>query len=297
MYTRYSEHRSLSNLGSSRGGRHGRSAASRQRAQASRCGSTRPTTAKRPPPAHPGARRRRGPRGHRRRRRASPQHAGSRHPPRRGSRCAVPPRERQGTALRPHPRRGARRGGLPHRPRRALDRAGRRPRRPAAGGPGRPSGRRRPAQDPRPPQPHVADPGRGFLAPLHAAGLPGREAALAFRLIYDYTLGFALADPTSPAEQRLHDAATREQLHDFLRALPAAASRTWPPTASTPGTATATSASPPAFEPSCADCRRTAPGPEAPACLGAVHTPGRISSFTGAPSRSDADDFRCSPAR
>lgn len=60
-----------------------------------------------------------------------------------------------------------------------------------------------------------------FLAPLHAAALPGREAALAFRLIYDYTLGFALADPTSPAEQRLSDTSTREQLHAFLRALPA----------------------------------------------------------------------------
>jgi TetR/AcrR family transcriptional regulator, tetracycline repressor protein len=60
-----------------------------------------------------------------------------------------------------------------------------------------------------------------FLAPLHAAGLPGREAALAFRLIYDYTLGFALADPTSPAEQRLRDSATRAQLHAFLRSLPA----------------------------------------------------------------------------
>ena len=60
-----------------------------------------------------------------------------------------------------------------------------------------------------------------FLAPLLAAGLPGREAALAFRLIYDYTLGFALADPTSPAEQRLRDTATREQLHAFLRSLPA----------------------------------------------------------------------------
>jgi AcrR family transcriptional regulator len=60
-----------------------------------------------------------------------------------------------------------------------------------------------------------------FLAALHGAGLPGREAALAFRLIYDYTLGFALADPTSPAEQRLHDDATREQLHVFFRALPA----------------------------------------------------------------------------
>jgi AcrR family transcriptional regulator len=60
-----------------------------------------------------------------------------------------------------------------------------------------------------------------FLAPLLAAGLPGREAALAFRVIYDYTLGFALADPTSPAEQRLRDTATRKQLHAFFRALPA----------------------------------------------------------------------------
>ncbi len=60
-----------------------------------------------------------------------------------------------------------------------------------------------------------------FLAPLHAAGLPGRQAAMAFRLIYDYTLGFALSDPTSPAEQRLRDSATREQLHAFFRTLPA----------------------------------------------------------------------------
>jgi len=60
-----------------------------------------------------------------------------------------------------------------------------------------------------------------FLAPLLAAGLAGRQAALAFRLIYDYTLGFALADPTSPAEQRLRDSATREQLHAFFRSLPA----------------------------------------------------------------------------
>src|ERR1700753_1273845 len=37
-----------------------------------------------------------------------------------------------------------------------------------------------------------------FLAPLLAAGLPGREAALAFRLIYDYVLGFTLAEPRSP---------------------------------------------------------------------------------------------------
>lgn len=60
-----------------------------------------------------------------------------------------------------------------------------------------------------------------FLAPLSAAGVPGRRAALAFRLIYDYTVGFALGDPTSPAEQRLRDNATRRELHAFLRSLPA----------------------------------------------------------------------------
>jgi AcrR family transcriptional regulator len=60
-----------------------------------------------------------------------------------------------------------------------------------------------------------------FLAPLIAAGLPGRRAALAFRLVYDYTVGFALGDPTSPAEQRLRDTATRQELHAFLRSLPA----------------------------------------------------------------------------
>jgi AcrR family transcriptional regulator len=68
--------------------------------------------------------------------------------------------------------------------------------------------------------PTSLDLAEAFLAPLLAAGLPGSEAAQAFRLIYDYTLGFALADPTSPAEQRLRDIATREQLHAFLRALP-----------------------------------------------------------------------------
>ena len=59
-----------------------------------------------------------------------------------------------------------------------------------------------------------------FLAPLCAAGLPGRRAALAFRLVYDYTVGFALGDPTSPAEQRLLDTSTRRELHGFLHSLP-----------------------------------------------------------------------------
>ena len=53
------------------------------------------------------------------------------------------------------------------------------------------------------------------------AGLPGRETALAFSLVYDYTLGFALSDRTTVNEQRVQDAATRRQLHAFFRSLPA----------------------------------------------------------------------------
>jgi TetR/AcrR family transcriptional regulator, tetracycline repressor protein len=60
-----------------------------------------------------------------------------------------------------------------------------------------------------------------FLARLRTAGLPSSQAVMAFRLVYDYTAGFALADPTSPAEQRLRDTATRQELHAFLRSLPA----------------------------------------------------------------------------
>ncbi len=68
--------------------------------------------------------------------------------------------------------------------------------------------------------PHSLALAEAFLAPLDAAGLPKRQAARAFRLIYDYTLGFALSDPTTPSEQRVQDAATRRELHAFLRSLP-----------------------------------------------------------------------------
>jgi AcrR family transcriptional regulator len=68
--------------------------------------------------------------------------------------------------------------------------------------------------------PHSLALAEAFLAPLHAAGLPERQAARAFRLIYDYTLAFALADPTTPSEQRIQDAATRRELRAFLRSLP-----------------------------------------------------------------------------
>ena len=69
--------------------------------------------------------------------------------------------------------------------------------------------------------PHSLALAEAFLASLQAAGLPGRETAQAFRLIYDYTAGFALSDPRSAAEQRTRDAATRLELHAFLRSLPA----------------------------------------------------------------------------
>ena len=69
--------------------------------------------------------------------------------------------------------------------------------------------------------PHSLALAEAFLAPLHAAGMAERQAALAFRLIYDYTLGFALSDRTTINEQRVQDTATRRQLHDFFRSLPA----------------------------------------------------------------------------
>ena len=69
--------------------------------------------------------------------------------------------------------------------------------------------------------PHSLALAEAFLAPLQAVGLPARETGLAFSLLYDYTLGFALSSPTSTNEQRVQDAATRSRLHAFLRSLPA----------------------------------------------------------------------------
>ena len=69
--------------------------------------------------------------------------------------------------------------------------------------------------------PHSLALAEAFLAPLQQAGLPARQTALAFSLIYDYTLGFALSDRTTVNEQRVQDAATRRQLHAFFRSLPA----------------------------------------------------------------------------
>jgi hypothetical protein len=69
--------------------------------------------------------------------------------------------------------------------------------------------------------PHSLALAEAFLASLRTAGLPERETARAFRLIYDYTIGFALSDRASVSEQRIQDNATRRELHAFLRSLPA----------------------------------------------------------------------------
>jgi AcrR family transcriptional regulator len=60
-----------------------------------------------------------------------------------------------------------------------------------------------------------------FLGPLRAAGFGDREAGLAFFLLLDYTVGFAVSTPaTSVNEQRVRDQAIRSQLHQFFRSLP-----------------------------------------------------------------------------
>ncbi len=69
--------------------------------------------------------------------------------------------------------------------------------------------------------PHSLALAETFLTALQQAGLSRRQTALAFSLIYDYTLGFALSDRTTVNEQRVQDTATRRQLHAFFRSLPA----------------------------------------------------------------------------
>jgi AcrR family transcriptional regulator len=70
--------------------------------------------------------------------------------------------------------------------------------------------------------PHSLAVAEAFLAPLRAAGFGDHEAGLAFFLIVDYTTGFAAGSPAiSTNEQRVRDEATRIQLHDFFRSLPA----------------------------------------------------------------------------
>jgi AcrR family transcriptional regulator len=69
--------------------------------------------------------------------------------------------------------------------------------------------------------PHSLALAEAFLSPLQAAGFADREAGLAFFLLVDYTIGFAVGGPpTSVNEQRVRDPATRTQLHQFFRSLP-----------------------------------------------------------------------------
>jgi len=69
--------------------------------------------------------------------------------------------------------------------------------------------------------PHSLALAEAFLMPLQAAGFPDREAGLAFFLVVDYTVGFAVSSPrTSVNEQRVRDASIRSQLHEFFRSLP-----------------------------------------------------------------------------
>jgi AcrR family transcriptional regulator len=69
--------------------------------------------------------------------------------------------------------------------------------------------------------PHSLALAEAFLAPLLAAGFGDREAGLAFFLLADYTIGFAVrGTPTSVNEQRVRDPAVRAQLHQFFRSLP-----------------------------------------------------------------------------
>jgi AcrR family transcriptional regulator len=69
--------------------------------------------------------------------------------------------------------------------------------------------------------PHSLALAEAFLGPLHAAGFGDREAGLAFFLMVDYTVGFAVSSPrTSVNEQRVRDVAIRTQLHEFFRSLP-----------------------------------------------------------------------------
>jgi AcrR family transcriptional regulator len=69
--------------------------------------------------------------------------------------------------------------------------------------------------------PHSLALAEAFLEPLQAAGFPDLEAGLAFFLLVDYTIGFAVGGtPDSVNEQRVRDPATRDQLYQFFRSLP-----------------------------------------------------------------------------
>jgi AcrR family transcriptional regulator len=69
--------------------------------------------------------------------------------------------------------------------------------------------------------PHSLAVAEAFLEPLQTAGFAKGEVGPAFFLIIDYTTGFAVSSPhISTNQQRVRDATTRSQLHQFFRSLP-----------------------------------------------------------------------------
>jgi len=69
--------------------------------------------------------------------------------------------------------------------------------------------------------PHSLALAEAFLRPLHTAGLPRHEIGPAYFLILGYVLGFEVGHTRiSENERRMHDPATRTQLHEFFRSLP-----------------------------------------------------------------------------
>jgi len=69
--------------------------------------------------------------------------------------------------------------------------------------------------------PHSLALAEALLTALKRSGLPGQMTAPAFWLVHDYAVGFALSDRTTVNEQRVQNPATRHQLHEFFRSLPA----------------------------------------------------------------------------
>jgi len=62
--------------------------------------------------------------------------------------------------------------------------------------------------------PHSLAVAEAFLALLHTAGVPDREAGLAFFLVVDYTVGFAVSSPRTSVDERF--AAGLDMLIDGL---------------------------------------------------------------------------------
>jgi AcrR family transcriptional regulator len=69
--------------------------------------------------------------------------------------------------------------------------------------------------------PHSLALAEAFLSSLQVAGFADRDAGLAFFLVTDYTVGFAVgSSPASVNQRRVRDPAVRDELHRFLRSLP-----------------------------------------------------------------------------